>query len=49
MVRIIPFLLAVSLVFSAGGYSTLQNVNTQTSTVQTDYPDVLFIPMFFKT
>ena len=36
MVRIIPFLLAASLVFSAGGYSSLQNVNTQTSTVQTD-------------
>ena len=36
MVRIIPFLLAASLVFSAGGYGTLQNVNTQTSVVRTD-------------
>ena len=35
MVRIIPFILAASLTFSAGGYSTLQNVNTQKSTVQT--------------
>ena len=36
MVRIIPFFLAASLVFSAGGYSTLQNVNIQTSAVRTD-------------
>ena len=36
MVRIIPFLLAASLLFSAGGYSTQQNVNTQINAVQTD-------------
>ena len=36
MVRIIPFLLAASLLFSSGGYSTQQNVNTQINAVQTD-------------
>ena len=36
MVRIIPFLLTASLLFSAGGYNTQNNVNIQTRTVQTD-------------
>ena len=36
MVRIIPFLLTASLLFSAGGYNTQKSVNIQTSTVRTD-------------